>query len=61
MIERQIGVGQRLRLNPLGCVNDKDGAFAGRQTARHLIGKINVTGGINQIQVIFSAVLSLIA
>ena len=30
MIERQIGVGQCLRLNPLGRVNDQNGPFAGR-------------------------------
>ena len=41
MVKRQIGVGQRLRLDPLGRVDDQDGALAGGQTTRHLIGKIN--------------------
>jgi hypothetical protein len=29
MIQCEIGVGERLRLDALGCINDQKGAFAG--------------------------------
>ena len=57
MIERQIYVGQRLRLNSLRSVNHQQCPITGSQTARYLIGKVDMTRGVNQIQHISFAIL----
>ena len=60
MFQRQIDVGQRLRLNALGGVHHQDRAVAGRQRAGHFVGKVHMAGGVDQVQDVGIAVLGLI-
>ena len=39
---REVDVGDRLRLDALGRIDDEKRAFAGREAARDLVGKIHV-------------------
>ena len=60
MIQGKIGIRQRLRLNPLRCIHDKNSSVAGRKGTTHLIIKVYVPRRINQIKDIFLSVLRLI-
>ena len=55
----QIQVGQGLRLNPLGCIDQEQCAFAGGKGAGNLITEINMTWGINEVQRVGFAVIGL--
>ncbi len=55
-LERQIEIRQRLRLDALRGVHHQNRALARRQTARHLIGEIDVSGGVDEIQFVFLAI-----
>ncbi len=56
VIDREICVGQRLRLHALGGVHHQQRALAGGQRARDLVGKIHVAGGVDQVELVFLAV-----
>ncbi len=43
-VQRQVQVGQRLRLDALGGVDQQHRALAGLQRARHLVGEVDVAG-----------------
>jgi hypothetical protein len=58
VVQGQVGVGEGLRLHALRGINDQQRAFAGLQAARDLIGEIDVTGCIDQVQLILLAVLA---
>ena len=60
MIQRQIGVCQRLGLHALRCVHYQQRAFAGSHTAGDLIGKVHMAGCIDQVQHILDAVKGLV-
>ena len=60
VVECQIGVGKRLRLNALGCIHNQNSALARGKTARNLVVKVHMTGGVNQIQGICIAVFCLV-
>ena len=60
VIEGQIHVSQGLGLNALSSIDDQQCAFAGRQRPGNLVVKIHVTRGIDKIQHVFLAVLSLV-
>ena len=47
--ECQIRIGERLGLDALAGVNDKQGAFAGLKRAGDFIGKVNVTGRVDKV------------
>ena len=49
-VQRQVQVGQRLRLDALGGVDQQHRAFAGLQRAGHLVGEVDVAGGVDQMQ-----------
>jgi hypothetical protein len=55
-LDRQIGVGHRLRLDSLGGVDDQQRALAGGEAARYLVGEVDVPGGVDQVQVVGLAV-----
>ena len=57
---RQVHIGNRLGLHPLCRIDQQERPFAGRQTARHFIGKIDVPRRIDQMQGIRLPVLGLI-
>ena len=49
-VERHVQVGQRLRLDALGRVDQQDRALAGRQAAGDLIAEVDVAGGVDQVK-----------
>ena len=57
MINGQVGVGQGLGFDALGGVDDQDGTFAGGQGAGDLIVEVDVTGGVDQVELIGLAVV----
>ena len=56
-IKRVINVCKRLRLNPLGAVDNQKRPLNSAHGARYFIGKIDVTGGVDQVKHICLAVL----
>ncbi len=48
VIQRHVNVGDGLRFHALGGVDHQQRAFAGRQTARHFIGEIDMARRIDQ-------------
>ena len=60
MLHGQIGVGQGLGLDALAGVHDKHRALAGGQRPGHLIVKVHMAWGVDEVQVIGLPVLGLI-
>ena len=56
MVDGHIQIGQGLRLDALGGVDEQHRAFAGGQCAGHLIGEVHVAGGVDHTERIFGAV-----
>ena len=52
VVEREIGVGERLRLDPLRGVDEQERPLARLQGARHLVAEVDVAGGVDQIQLV---------
>ena len=50
---REVDVGDRLRLDALGRIDDEQRAFAGRERARDFVGKIDVAGRIEEVKPVF--------
>ena len=50
VIDRLVSVRQRLRLDSLRGIHDKQRAFAGRQRARHFVAEIDVPRRVDQVQ-----------
>ena len=48
----QVEVGDGLRLDPLGGVDDQEGALAAHQRAADLVGEVDVPGGVDQVQLV---------
>ena len=59
VLDRLVDVGQGLRLDPLGGVDDQQGALAGGEAAAHLIGEIDMAGRVHQVEDVGLAVLAL--
>ncbi len=51
-VDREVGVGDRLRLDALAGVDHQQRALAGGERARHLVGEVDVTGGVDQVQLV---------
>ena len=60
VVDGEIGVGQRLRLHALRCIDDQQRALAGCQRARHFVAEVDVPGGIDQVELIGLAVVRLV-
>ena len=60
LLHRQVHVGDRLRLDALGGIDDQQRAFARAQAARHFIGKIHMARSVDQVQLVCFAVLGLV-
>ena len=56
VVHGEIGVGKRLRFNPLGCIDDQQGSLTGRQRAADLIIEVNMARRVNQVKGIFLSV-----
>jgi hypothetical protein len=57
LAQRQMIVGERLRLDPLGGVDHQQGAFASCQRARDLAREIDVAGRVDEVQLVRDAVV----
>ena len=55
-VDRQVRVGDRLRLDALAGVDDQQRALARGQRARHLVGEVDVAGRVDQVQLVGLAV-----
>ena len=55
-LQRQVQVGEGLRLDPLGRIDQQDGSLAGRQGPRDLVGEINVPGGVDHVEDVLNPV-----
>ena len=60
VLERQKGVGQSLGLHPWRGVDHQDGALAGGQAARHLVGEVHVAGSVDEVELVLLAVLGVV-
>ena len=56
-VDRQVGVGDGLRLHALAGVDEQQGAVAGGQRARDLVGEVDVARGVDQVEAVELAVL----
>src|SRR5690606_28865647 len=56
VVDRLVDVGQGLGLHALGGVDHQQGAFAGGQRTRDLVGEVDVAGRVHQVEDIFLAV-----
>ena len=56
LFDRQVGVGDGLRLHALGRVDQQDRPLAGRQAARDLVVEVDVPGRVDQVQLVDLAV-----
>src|SRR5690606_5265054 len=56
-VDRLVGVGERLRLHPLGGVHDEERALDRAHGAADLIGEVDVAGRVDEVQHIGPAVL----
>ena len=59
-VDRQVGVGDGLRLDPLRGIDDQQRPLAGGEAARDLVGEVDVAGGVDQVQVVGLAVGGLV-
>ena len=57
VVDRQVGVGERLCFHSLGSVDDEQGAFARSQRSRDFIRKVHVPGSIDQVELVSLAIL----
>ena len=57
VVDRQVGVGDRLRLDPLRRVHQQQRAFAGGQRAGHLVGEVDVPRRVDEVQDVGLAVV----
>ncbi len=60
VLQRHVDVGQRLRLDALRSVHHQHRTVARGQRARHLVGKVHMAGGVDQVERIGVAILGLI-
>ena len=60
VVERLVDVGERLRLDPLACVDHQQRALAGGERAVHLIGKVDMPGRVDEVEHIGLAVSRLV-
>ena len=61
LLHGQMHVGNRLRLDALRGIDDEQRALAGGQTARNLVGEIDVAGRVEQIEPVFLPAFRLVA
>ena len=58
LLEREVDVGERLRLDALRGVDHEDRALAGLEAAAHLVGEVDVAGRVDQVEPVQIAVAS---
>ena len=60
LLDRGVAVGDALRLDALRGVDHQQRALTGRQRPRHLVGKVHVAGGVDEIERVGLAVLGFV-
>jgi hypothetical protein len=60
VVDRQVGVGQRLGLDSLRGVDHQEGPLAGREAARDLIGEVDVARRVDQVELVGLAIPGLV-
>ena len=58
LLDRQVGVGQRLRLDALRRVDQQQRAFAGGERPRDLVREVDVPGRVDQVEHVLLAVVA---
>ena len=56
LAQGEVDVGERLRLDALGRVDDEDRALAGLQAVADLVGEVDVAGRVDEVQAVDQAV-----
>ena len=59
-VHRQVRVGDRLRLDALSCVDDEQHALARCERARDLVGEVDVSGGVDQVELVRLTIIGLV-
>ena len=57
LVDGLVDVGERLRLDALGGVDDQQRTLAGGERARHLVGEVDVAGRVDQVEDIVLAIV----
>ena len=57
VVDRDVRVGQRLRLDALRSVHDQQRAFARSQRARDFVAEVHVAGRVDQVELVGLAIL----
>ena len=52
VLDREVGVREGLRLDPLRRVDDEHGALTGLERTRDLVGEVDVPGRVDQVQLV---------
>ncbi len=50
VVDGEVGVGEGLRLDPLRCIDDEEGALACGKTATDFIREVDVAGRVDQVE-----------
>jgi len=50
VLQREVEVGQRLRLDALRGVDEQDGSLTRRQRAGHFVAEVDVPRGVDQVE-----------
>ena len=56
LLDCRVAVGHALRFDALGRIDHQQGTLAGGQRARYLVGKIDVAGGVDEIELVATTV-----
>ena len=60
VLDRQVGVGERLRLDALGRIHQQQRALARGERPRHLVGEVDVPRRVDQIEDVHLAVIGFV-
>ena len=60
LAHREVDVGQRLGLDPLGRVDDEDRPLAGLKAVADLVGEVDVAGRVDEVEPVGQAVVRLV-
>ena len=55
VLERHVGIGERLRLDALRGVHDEQGALAGGEAPAHLVAEVHVAGCVDEVEQVLLA------
>src|SRR5690606_4716986 len=60
VLQRQVRVGDRLRLNALGGIDDEQGPFARGEARGHRVAELHGSGRVGQLQLVLQPILGLV-